>query len=106
MKITYENEPEKNEVTPTMEYIDFEVELGHINRLLGINIDQAKVAECAEKMGICLLPESNGETLKVRVPPIRSDVLHACDVVEDIGIGYGFNNIARVFPPTNTVGSF
>ena len=44
--------------------------------------------------------------VKVEVPPTRADILHACDVVEDIGIGYGFNNIQKVYPPTNTVGSF
>jgi phenylalanyl-tRNA synthetase beta chain len=37
---------------------------------------------------------------------VRADILHPCDVIEDIGIGYGFNNIPKVFPPTNTVGSF
>ena len=35
----------------------------------------------------------NGDKLTVECPPTRSDILHACDVVEDIGIGYGFNNI-------------
>ena len=44
--------------------------------------------------------------MKVEFPPTRSDILHPCDVVEDIGIGYGFNNIQRVFPETNTVGSY
>ena len=48
----------------------------------------------------------DGTTLKVEVPPTRSDILHPCDVVEDVGIGYGFNNIPRVFPETNTVGSY
>jgi phenylalanyl-tRNA synthetase beta chain len=30
--------------------------------------------------------------------------LHACDIAEDIGVAFGFNNIPRVVPPTNTVG--
>lgn len=106
VKVTYEDDASKNETTPQMKYLDFDVELDHINNLLGIKIDKAKVAECAEKMGLFVLPESGDKRLKVRVNPTRSDILHACDVVEDIGIGYGFNNIARVFPPTNTVGSY
>jgi len=32
--------------------------------------------------------------------------LHGCDIAEEIGIGYGFNNIEMVYPPTNTIGSF
>ena len=42
--------------------------------------------------------------LTVEVPPTRSDILHACDIAEDIGIAYGYNNIPKVFPPTNTIG--
>lgn len=30
-----------------------------------------------------------------QVPPTRSDILHACDVVEDVAIAYGFNNIPK-----------
>ena len=29
--------------------------------------------------------------ISVHVPPTRSDVLHAVDVVEDVAIAYGFN---------------
>jgi phenylalanyl-tRNA synthetase beta chain len=43
-------------------------------------------------MGLTLL-STNGDFMKVEFPPTRSDILHPCDVVEDIGIGYGFNNI-------------
>lgn len=31
------------------------------------------------------------QAVKVTVPPTRSDVLHAVDVIEDVGIAYGFN---------------
>jgi hypothetical protein len=37
-------------------------------------------------------PAAGGQ-LAVRVPPTRSDVLHACDVMEDVAIAHGFNNI-------------
>lgn len=30
--------------------------------------------------------------------------MHACDIAEDIGISYGYNNIPTEFPPTNTIG--
>lgn len=105
VKISYEAEPEKNEITPALDYNTFEVELSHVNRILGTNIDLEKAKECASKMGLSIL-ENNGDKIKVEFPPTRSDILHPCDIVEDIGIGFGFNNIARVFPDTNTVGSY
>jgi phenylalanyl-tRNA synthetase beta chain len=56
-------------------------------------------------MGLVMLG-TDGEKMKIEFPPTRSDILHPCDLVEDIGIGYGFNNIQKVFPETNTVGSY
>lgn len=40
------------------------------------------------------------------MPPTRSDILHKCDIIEDVGIGYGFNKIPKVFPQNNTVGTY
>lgn len=37
--------------------------------------------------------EADGSTLQLLVPPTRSDILHACDVAEDVSIAYGYNNI-------------
>ena len=56
-------------------------------------------------MGL-VVKEFTETSVKVEVPPIRADIMHPCDIAEDIGIGYGFNNVTPVFPPTNTVGSF
>ena len=84
---------------------EFNVELEYINRILGIKLDVKKAKECAEKMGL-VLKSNQGDNLKFIVPPTRSDILHACDIIEDIGIGYGFNNIPKEFPDNNTVGYF
>ena len=107
MKITHEADPAKSEITPTMQYTDFDVELEYINRILGLNLDPEAVRTCAEKMGL-VMKGTNEEksTIKVEIPPTRADILHPCDVIEDVGIGYGFNNIERVFPANNTVGAF
>lgn len=39
-------------------------------------------------------PSSSGR-LSVRVPPTRSDILHPCDVMEDVAIAHGYNNIPQ-----------
>lgn len=33
------------------------------------------------------------------------DILHPCDIAEDIGIAYGYMNIKDVLPPSQTFGS-
>ncbi|CAD7941105.1 unnamed protein product [Amoebophrya sp. A120] len=40
---------------------------------------------------------SDGQ-LSVRVPCTRSDVMHECDVIEDLAIAYGYNNLRAVVP--------
>ncbi len=34
-----------------------------------------------------------------------ADILHACDIVEDVAISYGFNKVARTISKTNTTGN-
>lgn len=43
---------------------------------------------------------SSAPALAIRVPPTRSDVLHGVDVVEDVAIAYGFNNLPTRVPTT------
>ena len=91
-------------ITPELISNDFEVELEFTNRLLGVTIEPDTVPGLLKKMGLEHLESSEGK-FKCRVPPVRSDILHACDVSEDLGISYGFNNIPRVMPPTLSVGT-
>jgi len=41
--------------------------------------------------------------LKVEIPPTRHDIIHACDIYEDVAIAYGYNNIVKTLPATNTI---
>lgn len=36
--------------------------------------------------------------IDVEVPPTRADVLHQADIMEDVAIAYGFNELPRYFP--------
>lgn len=39
----------------------------------------------------------------IKIPPTRRDVLHPCDIYEDIAIAHGYNNIDKIFPEINTI---
>lgn len=54
---------------------------------------------------MCLLshPTGFGDEIEVEIPPTRSDVIHACDIIEDAAMAYGFNNITRTTPRTYTI---
>uniref|UniRef100_A0A8C5HPJ3 Elongation factor 1-beta n=1 Tax=Gouania willdenowi TaxID=441366 RepID=A0A8C5HPJ3_GOUWI len=74
-----------------------------VNRKIGINESTETVAQLLTRM--CLLSKLTGvgDQIEVEIPPTRSDIIHACDIVEDAAIAYGFNNITRTTPRSYTV---
>jgi phenylalanyl-tRNA synthetase beta chain len=63
-----------------------------------------EAARLASRMMLDATPSEDGASIVCRVPPSRADVLHACDIIEDVAIAYGYNRIARRLPETVTVG--
>jgi phenylalanyl-tRNA synthetase beta chain len=55
---------------------------------------------------MCLKSElkSDGDGVKVTIPPTRHDIMHPCDIYEDVAIAYAYNKIPRTLPKTNTIG--
>ena len=97
-------------VTPQMYTRKETASVNMVNSIIGIDVDPEPMATLCNKIGLCpakILPavdESEGPLLEVTVPPTRSDILHAVDIAEDIGIAYGYNNIVKTVPQTCTVG--
>eukprot|EP01017_Pseudomicrothorax_dubius_P029113 TRINITY_DN3506_c0_g3_i3.p1 TRINITY_DN3506_c0_g3~~TRINITY_DN3506_c0_g3_i3.p1 ORF type:complete len:593 (-),score=188.34 TRINITY_DN3506_c0_g3_i3:161-1939(-) len=103
VEVHYEANPEWNYVTPDVTPRTVEVSVNYVNELAGIKIDAAKAAELVSRMSLgASIRDQN--TIVVSVPLTRSDILHPCDVVEDIAVSYGYNNITEVLPPSATVG--
>lgn len=85
--------------------LNYRIESGsleQINRNLGIKQNADQVAKLLTKMCLLTTPTSS-DYLSIEVPPTRHDVIHACDIIEDVGIAYGFNNIPRTIPKICTV---
>lgn len=62
-----------------------------------------KIAQLLTRMCLLSHPTGVGDEIEVEIPPTRSDVIHACDIVEDAAMAYGFNNITRTIPRTYTI---
>ncbi|CAN6663708.1 hypothetical protein TRVA0_035S00782 [Trichomonascus vanleenenianus] len=73
-------------------------EIAYLNSCLGLSLSAKEICGFLEKMGHRAAPASNPELVEVWVPPSRPDILHQCDILEDLAIGYGFNNLKRTFP--------
>jgi hypothetical protein len=69
-------------VYPDMGSREMEVGVGYINCCVGAALDAPAVAALLSRMALQAEALPGGGAVRVRVPPTRSDVLHACDVME------------------------
>ncbi|KAI1432435.1 phenylalanyl-tRNA synthetase [Xylaria sp. CBS 124048] len=80
-------------ITPNLTPLRMEVDVGYINGCCGLNESSESICELLKRMAYTSRPL--GSKIEVFVPPTRPDVLHACDVMEDVAVAYGFNKLPR-----------
>lgn len=91
--VIYENKAES---------IDFSTEkiklsLENANKLLGLQLKEKDLEKLLPKMGY------NYKNGKVEIPSWRTDILHEVDIIEDIAIAYGYNNLIPKMPKVATI---
>ncbi|KAK3041254.1 hypothetical protein RJ639_001537 [Escallonia herrerae] len=91
----------ESNIYPVLSSYSMKVPLSYINGIVGASLEAYKVADLLNKMQLrakqsVLADESC--YLNVSVPPNRSDVLHPCDVAEDVAIAFGYNEILKRKP--------
>lgn len=62
-----------------------------------------ELAKLLTKMCLKSKIKGSGKQLVVTVPPTRHDVIHPCDIYEDVAIAFGYNNIVASLPKTSTI---
>jgi phenylalanyl-tRNA synthetase beta chain len=73
------------------------------NRLLGLSITPQEAAGCLEKMRFGT--RVTGDLIEAQIPAYRVDMLHEVDLIEDIGVGHGYDRIPLGLPRESTVGA-
>lgn len=53
-----------------------------INRGIGVQLETAQMADLLSRMQLQAEAVQGQQAVRVLIPPTRSDVLHACDVME------------------------
>lgn len=87
---------------PELPYRKEVVPVADINRGVGIDIKAEEIAKLLTRMCLKSQPHEGGRSVEVEIPPTRADIIHPCDIVEDVAIAYGYNNITKRMPPTST----
>ena len=92
----------KEVVTPNLQPRRTSVRVSYVNRCTGLDLRSAEVVTLLERMGHIAAPIT-ADLVQVDVPVTRPDVLHECDLMEDVAVAHGFDNLPRSFPATSTV---
>jgi phenylalanyl-tRNA synthetase beta chain len=98
--------------TPCLEPETMEISAKEVKSLIGIDLSAEECKRCCERMGLgAEVPvetrKERGEgeeTIAVKIPAYRYDILHPWDIIEDIAIGYGYNRIEPEIPETVVIG--
>lgn len=90
-------------VTPDFSTPKLSATAAYINTSVGIDIATADMVCHLARMQVPAIAIED-TSLEVNVPIIRPDLLAPCDIMCDVAIGYGFNNVTERVPSTSTVG--
>ncbi|NXG31515.1 SYFB ligase, partial [Dromaius novaehollandiae] len=93
----------KTHIYPELAYRKEKVKPEFINKKIGISETPSNLAKLLTRMCLKSHVTGNGNNIEIEIPPTRADIIHACDIVEDAAIAYGYNNIQMTIPKTYTI---
>lgn len=90
--------PDKQTSTPDLKTEIISITQDQVTEVLGVELSERQTKDLLEKARF------NFDTYKVEVPPFRQDILHPIDIVEDVCIMYGYDNVPVSPIESHTVG--
>jgi len=86
-------------VTPNLEPRVTDVEIDYLNSCTGLTESPESLCKLLSKMAYEAKPsQKDANLLEVAIPITRPDILHQCDVMEDLAVCWGYNNLPRTKP--------
>ena len=89
--------------TPNMGISTLVVKNSDVMRRIGAEIADEAITTSLQKMRMDA--EAHAGEITVSVPCYRTDIMHPVDIIEDIAIGFGYENLPPSFPKLGTIGS-
>jgi phenylalanyl-tRNA synthetase beta chain len=94
---------QKTVVTPNFENKRFQLSVQETKRLLGLELTAKQIAQYLLTAGLGV-EKTTADSVSVLVPCYRIDVMHPVDIMEDVAIAYGYNNIVPLWRELATTG--
>ena len=93
-----EDEVDGNSISPNLEPEKMKLDVDYVNKNLGLELTREEMAKLLVRMGHSI----DGED--VLIPAYRTDMLHEIDLVEEVAIAYGYDNLKPEIPDISTIG--
>ncbi|PGH04847.1 phenylalanine-tRNA ligase, beta subunit [Polytolypa hystricis UAMH7299] len=98
IKIISEHNGESRQV-PNLTPRPTQASISYINQCCGLELSATQICDLLKRMAFSAKPsQSSPDLIDVDVPVTRADVLHQADIMEDVAIAYGFNELPKSFP--------
>jgi phenylalanyl-tRNA synthetase beta chain len=94
----------KTDITPDFASRIVCLDVDYAKKLLGLMLTPEKIADLLLNSGLGV-KKIDKNSLEVIVPCYRVDVMHQVDLIEDVAISYGYNNIEPLWRDLPTTGS-
>jgi len=88
----------KKTITPDLTPEKMSLSIENTNKVLGLNLNEKQIKNYLERMG------HNYNKGVVEIPAWRTDVLHEVDLIEDVAVAYGYENLIPEIPNISTIG--
>ncbi|MEK6888666.1 MAG: phenylalanine--tRNA ligase subunit beta [Nanoarchaeota archaeon] len=86
-------------ITPDLSARKIKISIDKANSLLGLNLKEKDLEKLLPRMGY------DYKKPNVSIPAWRTDIMHEVDIIEDIAIAYGYNNLIPELPSVATSAS-
>ncbi|KAJ3268353.1 hypothetical protein HDV01_003092 [Terramyces sp. JEL0728] len=93
----------KKYVYPDVAPRQMSAKVDYINSCIGIKAAPEELATYISRMSLDAKVSADKKEIVCDIPITRSDILHACDIMEDAAVAYNFNKITETHPATNTI---
>lgn len=91
-----------NNSTPTLKSRTINVDVDLVNSILGLKLSSSAIATCLKKCRIDAQPKKSKITCTI--PRYRFDIIGPMDLVEEVALGYGIENLKPTLPLSSSVG--
>ncbi|XRH74806.1 MAG: phenylalanine--tRNA ligase subunit beta [Candidatus Methanosuratincola verstraetei] len=79
------------------------LKLARAKEISGLDLTTSEVISLLKRMGYATETLPDG-AIRAKIPPYRVDILHEVDLIEDVMMAYGLNQVPPLFPRVHTIG--